>query len=146
MTDAPAPLTPTECPDCGHPHLPMPGKWKLDDGTVIDPKCGWPMGPESCECRRRRIGTRALASQRSDGLGRSERAEERSGPDTPAPLTPSGLVCVLCRLSRPTGERNAATTIINGNASCDEHIDRLPWGDLSRAISQARQDREAPRG
>ena len=70
----------------------------------------------------------------------------KPAPD-PAALLAGAMVCVLCRLSRPTGERNAAVTIVNGNASCDEHIDRLPYGDLSRAVSRERQDwQEAHRG
>lgn len=41
-----------ECPDCGHPHLPLPAPWRTTSGRLVVPFCGWPMGPESCDCHR----------------------------------------------------------------------------------------------
>jgi hypothetical protein len=55
-------------------------------------------------------------------------------------LSPGEMVCVLCCLTRTADEgRNRAVTVVNGNAACEEHIDRLPYGDLSRAIAQERK-------
>jgi hypothetical protein len=45
-----------ECPDCHHPHLPMPKPFKTRGGIRIDPVCDWPMGPEACDCHRRSLG------------------------------------------------------------------------------------------
>lgn len=101
MTDALPPDSPRArmCPDCRHPHLPMPEPWATHDGTLTVPKCGWPEGAASCSSptagssprragRRgvtRRLGPAAVALALAAGL--------LAGPSThagdPAPRPPS---------------------------------------------------------
>ena len=58
----PATLDDPMCPKCGHAHLPMPRPWTTRSGLFVNPVCGWPMGPELCDCHRRTVGKRKPAA------------------------------------------------------------------------------------